>query len=316
MTKQRLTLKKSVLALLAIILLTGLLTACMSSEEEEPEANLPAEDFQLTQEISASGEVVPSNWVYLYYPSGATDLEFFVKEGELVEENAILATTNDIRLDTALTQAENALAGAELAYDILMKPAADDAIARARAALANAEANLENQKLYYNSDAVLDAAQADVDAALAALSALEAGPSEEQIAAAELDIKTAQAALAQAQTGFDLIAPFAGTIVEINAKTGEAINAGQPLMILADLNNLQVVTTDLSEIDIARLVVGLRAEILFDAFPEQTFFGTITQIAEKSTGTSSVYYDVVLSLDEVPVGLRWGMTAFIDFPIE
>jgi multidrug resistance efflux pump len=306
--------KKS-LYILFVILLTLVLSACMP-EEEAPEVNLPSDNLNLSQEISASGEVVPEKWVNLSFPSGATDLEFFVSEGEEVRANALIATSNDIRLVTALTQAQTTLEKARLAYDQLMDPPAAELVAQAKAALANAEANLERQKYLFASDITLDAAQADVDAARENLASIEAGASDTQIQAALLDIQTAEAALKQAEKAFDLFAPFAGTIVDINARPGEAIGAAQPLMTLADLDNLQVVTTDLSEIDVAQLVVGLKAEIVFDAIPNQTFWGTVTRISDKSTGTSSVNFEVILDLDEIPDGLRWGMTAYITFPIE
>lgn len=314
MTIKKLINKKS-LYILFVLLITVTLSACMPTEEE-PAVTLPSDNLSLSQEISASGEVVPEKWVYLSYPGGATDLEFMVSEGEQVRANALLATSNDIRLVTALTQAQTTLEKARLAYDQLMDPPAAELLAQAKAALANAEANLERQKYLFASDITLDAAQADVDAAQENLASIEAGASDTQIQAALLDIQTAEAALKQAEKAFDLFAPFAGTIVEINARPGEAIGAAQPLMTLADLSNLQVVTTDLGEIDVAQLVVGLKAEIVFDAIPNQTFWGTVTRISDKSTGTSSVNYEVILDLDEIPDGLRWGMTAYITFPIE
>jgi multidrug efflux pump subunit AcrA (membrane-fusion protein) len=315
MTSKRLYHKNIGKLLLIIILLSMFLTAC-GPKEDEPEVDLSPTELVLTQEIRASGEVFPKNWVYLSYPSGATDLEFFVSEGDQVKENDLLVTSNDIRLVTALTQAKTNLEKAQLAYDQLLEPPAAELLASAKAALANAEANLERQKNLFASDLTLDAAQADVDAAQENLSAIEAGATDAQIQAAKLDIETAEAAYNQAQNAFDLYAPFSGTVVEIHARQGEAIGAAQPLITLADLSDLQIVTTDLSEVDVTQLVIGLKAEIVFDALPDQTFLGTVTHIAFKSTGTSSVNYEVILTLDEIPESLRWGMSAFISFPIE
>jgi len=105
-------------------------------------------------------------------------------------------------------------------------------------------------------------------------------------------------------------------VVEINVKSRENIGAFQPVLVMADLENLQVVTTDLSEVDVTKLEVGQRADIIFDAMSDQTFSARIEKIADKSSGVSSVYYEVILSMDEVPKDLRWGMTAFITFPLE
>jgi HlyD family secretion protein len=299
---------------LIILLLAGSLSAC-APEVEAQEVNEPTviEDIQFEEEISASGEVVPVTWVNLFYPNGATDLEFLVDVGETVKKGDVLVTSNSVNLEAVLVQAEAALAQAKLAYEDLTSPPSEAALAAAEAALMSAESALETQKYYYARDDELDAAQAQIDAARANLDALNEGASDEQIAAAELNVSTAEIALEQAKAAFDLVAPFSGTIVEINAKDGGAIGAGQPLIVLADLEDLQIVTTDLSEIDITKLQVGMVAEILFDALPNQTFLGTITSISEKSTGTSSVYFNVYLKLDEIPAGLRWGMTAYINF---
>jgi HlyD family secretion protein len=64
------------------------------------------------------------------------------------------------------------------------------------------------------------------------------------------------------------------------------------------------------------LRVGQTATIFFDALSDQSFTGTVERIADKSSGVTSVYYEVTLTLDQVPAGLRWGMTAFVVFPVE
>ena len=310
------SLLKTNLIFIIILLLAGTLSAC-APEAEAQDANetIVVEDVQFDEEISASGEVVPVTWVNLFYPNGATDLEFFVEVGDTVRKGDVLATSNSINLQAALAQAEATLARTQLAYDDLTSPPSAAALTSAEAALKSAESALETQKYYYARDDELDAAQAQIDAARANLDALNEGASDEQIAAAEMDLNTAEVAVEQAKAAFDLVAPFSGTVVEVNAKDGGAIGAGQPLIVLADLDNLQIVTTDLSEIDITKVDVGMVAEILFDALPNQTFYGTITRISEKSTGTSSVYFDVFLTLDEIPDGLRWGMTAYINFSL-
>lgn len=290
-----------------------LLTGCISETEE---SNLPTETTNFTQELSASGEVVPAKWVTLTFPSGATELKVYVEEGQNVSEGRLLVESKDTRLLAALYQAEAGLARAQFAYDQTINAPSDAVLANARSLLANAEANLESQEFLLAIDSVIDAAEADVEAAKANLAEVEKGASDEEIEAAEMELQAAEYNYEQAKTAFVIRAPFSGTIVEVNAKSGEAIPAFQPLIVLADLSDLQIVTTDLSEVDVAQLEVGQIAEIVFDAISDRTFIGQIEKIANKSTGVSSVYYEVVLTLEEIPEELRWGMTAFIIFPIE
>jgi HlyD family secretion protein len=315
MKQQYAVLHKSLILVFLSLLLVGILAACTTGGEEEQET--PTESIpSLTQELSASGEVVPVKWVVLTYPSGATDLIVKVAEGDEVTQNEVLVQSDDPRLLAALYQAESTLARAQFAYDQVNNPPSEAALASARSAVANAEANLDRQDSIGASDLFVDAAQADLDAAQAALDELQKRASSTELAAVENDLKAAEYALQQAKEAFDLKAPFTGRIVELYVKDGEAIGAFQPVLTLADLSVLQVVTTDLSEVDVARLRVGQTANIVFDAISDRTFSATIEKIADKSTGVSSVYYEVTLSLAEIPAELRWGMTAFIVFPIQ
>ena len=91
-------------------------------------------------------------------------------------------------------------------------------------------------------------------------------------------LKQAQANLTNAEAQVDsarqtlsdleLKAPFSGVVSQIKVRTGEWVIAGQPVMMLADLSQLQVETTDLSEIDVARLSEGNTAVVTFDALPD------------------------------------------------
>ena len=315
MNRIRLLIKRPAIFWAIIIILTFLLTGCASAEDDRDNSILIDETF-LVEEVSASGQVVPINWVYLSYPNGATDLVFKVTEGDEVTRNDLLVTSDNLQLLSALFQAQSALARAQSVYDQLNSAPTSAALASAKAALANAEANLDRFEFQGALESSLDAAQADIDAAEANIEALQKRPSTEDMTAAENDIRAAEWALKHAEEAFDIKAPFSGTVVEIYAKEGETIGAGQPLLILADLSTFQVVTTDLSEIDAARLTVGQPADIVLDAIPDQIFTGRVIRIADKSSGTSSVYYEVTLTLDEIPANLRWGMTAYITFPVE
>ncbi len=82
--------------------------------------------------------------------------------------------------------------------------------------------------------------------------------------------------------------------------------------MLADLDSLRVKTTDLTEIDVINFEVGYLTEITFDAIPDEVFSGEIIEISIKATDGLGVNYTVVIELDEIPDGARWGMTVFVD----
>ena len=78
------------------------------------------------------------------------------------------------------------------------------------------------------------------------------------------------------------------------------IAPGQPLLTLGDLATLRVETTDLDEIDVARVALGQQVDVTFDALPEQVFVGRVTRISPMAApGSGGVNYTVVIALDEV-----------------
>ena len=144
------------------------------------------------------------------------------------------------------------------------------------------------------------------------------GPDPKDVKVAQARVDNARVALAAAQARLDdleLRAPFDGTVSEVNVKIGEWANPGQPVLVLADLEHLQVETTDLNEIDAARVAVGSPVLVTFDALPGVQVDGVVFSIAPKASEGSGVNYKVIVRLDEIPAALRWGMTAFTDIEV-
>jgi multidrug efflux pump subunit AcrA (membrane-fusion protein) len=78
---------------------------------------------------------------------------------------------------------------------------------------------------------------------------------------------------------------------------------------------LRVETTDLNEIDVAGIAEGASVNISFDALPGEEVPGTVTRIAPKASEGSGVNFTVIIEMDEIPEGIRWGMTAFVDIEV-
>lgn len=168
-------------------------------------------------------------------------------------------------------------------------------------------------------DADVWAASADYLSAEASYDSVVAGSSVEAIAVAQAQVDSAQAALDRTRLQLEyaeLRAPFSGTVGDIFIRANQYINAGVPALTLADLTNLQVETTDLNEIDVADIDEGDTAEVTFDALPGEAVNGTLISISPRAEEGTGVNFTVIIALDEVPEGLRWGMTAFVDIPID
>jgi multidrug efflux pump subunit AcrA (membrane-fusion protein) len=146
-----------------------------------------------------------------------------------------------------------------------------------------------------------------------------AGPLADDLALAQARLETAQAALEAAQAALDsqtLQAPFAGTVTEIYSRAGEWITPGMPVLVLADISWLQVETTDLNEIDMAQVRTGDAVRVSFDALPEVIVDGRVVYISPQAAAGAGVNYTTVIDLGQIPEGLRWGMSAFVDITLE
>lgn len=195
--------------------------------------------------------------------------------------------------------------------------AADEALAAAQAQLDALKEGAGDQVRAV--DAAVWAAAAQQDIAEAQLALLRAGAKAEEIAVAEASVVQAEAALEVARVAMDrseIRAPFAGTVGAVHVRMGELVVPGQPMVALGDLGTLRVETTDLDEIDVARVAVGQQVALTFDALPEQVFSGRVTRISPMSDpGAGGVHYTVVVEMDEIDPAIRWGMTAFVDIEL-
>jgi multidrug efflux pump subunit AcrA (membrane-fusion protein) len=182
---------------------------------------------------------------------------------------------------------------------------------------AQADYNAAVKRLQYETE--LAVAQANLKKALDDYAIWKQGPDPKDVAVAQARLDNAKTALAAAEArleDLELRAPFSGTLSEVNVRLGEWINPGQPVLVLADLADLHVETTDLNEIDAARVNVGDKVIVTFDALPGVQVTGVIKSIAPKASEGSGVNYTAVITLDELPALLRWGMTAFVDIEVE
>jgi multidrug resistance efflux pump len=231
-----------------------------------------------------------------------------------------------------LALAEDKVTQAERAFNLYSGRADNDPNkANARSNLANArqlrDTILRNLNWYLGSpdeilQGLLDAdvayAEARVAEAERQLEELKDGPdpdalelAQARIANAEVQLSAARAALSD----LELHAPFAGTVTRLYLRSSEWLTPGQPILLLADLKKLYIETTDLNEIDVARVDVGDTAIVTFDALPEVVVSGVVTRIADKATEGSGVNYTVVIELSEIPEKLLWDMTAFVDIEV-
>jgi HlyD family secretion protein len=149
-------------------------------------------------------------------------------------------------------------------------------------------------------------AQLDVDR-------LKDGPDPNELAAAELKVSMAKSNLAQSQADLDaatIVAPFAGTIMEVRARIGDTVNGA--FITLADLST-PTLDTYFDETDLDKVVAGNEVDVTFDALPDVVFTGHLKRVDPSLTQSmnSSLLHAVAIldgdkpqDLSKMPVGLN------------
>jgi HlyD family secretion protein len=226
---------------------------------------------------------------------------------------------NQAGMDTveALDAMKERLEAARAAFEpYRYHPSSDPVRKERKEALDQAQAdyNAAVRRLQYEYD--LQVAQAQLDKALADYAILQAGPDPNKVRLAEARLANAQTQLAAAQASLDhltLTAPFDGTIAAINIHSGEWVVPGQPVLTLADLTQLRVETTDLSERDVPRVKLGQPVAIFIKALGQEVS-GRVSDISPLADSLGGdVVYKAIIELDELPPGLRAGMSVEVHF---
>jgi RND family efflux transporter MFP subunit len=166
----------------------------------------------------------------------------------------------------------------------------------------NANYNAYQLALQTHDKAIADA-QANIANNNSSSSVVEA-----QIAQAKASVESAQARLVNAQ----IVAPFSGTVTQFDAKIGQFAPPSTPLISIMSDTGYEV-DAGVSEIDIGKVSVGDVATMTLDAFPGETFTGTVFYIAPAETNTGGVIsYQVKISFSKIDPRLKSGLTANID----
>jgi multidrug resistance efflux pump len=169
----------------------------------------------------------------------------------------------------------------------------------------------------------VDQAQADVAIAQAQLAKsqrdyeiLQNGPDPDTVQLAKARQATAQAQLTAAEAALkdlELRSPFDGTITRLDIQANEWVTPGQPVLLVSDLQNLRVETTDLSERDVPQIEIGQAVTVKVDALA-QDIPGSVLEIAPLAdTLGGDVVYKTTIQLESPPAGLRAGMSVEVQF---
>jgi HlyD family secretion protein len=257
-------------------------------------------DLRVT--VTATGTVEPTNMVEISSELSGTLKSVNVDFNDTVTEGMVLA-----ELDTTKLEAQLAVSKASL----------DSAIARvaiSQATWAETRERYEtSQSLEERGIAAHQTFVADRAAYVRAQAALQSAMADRALAEADLDLH--QAELAKAC----ICSPIDGVILDRAVDAGQIVAAALSAPVLftvaEDLAQMEL-QVDIDEADIGRTAVDNKAVFTVDAYDDRQFPAEISEIRfAPLTVDGVVTYKAILSVDNVDLLLRPGMTATADITV-
>lgn len=271
----------------------------LSGNKKDEQVSFVTEEVapaNIQNSITATGSVEPVDTVAVgTQVSGIID-KIYVDFNSTVKKGQVLAVLDTKNLTSTLNSAKANLQSAQANLQ------------SANAALGYQRANYNRYKALYQKGLV-----SANDFESARLSYRQA---EEQVAMIKESVVAAQESVRTAQTNLGyatIVSPIDGTIINKYVAEGQTVAASfstpELFGVARDLKKMQVLA-DVDEADIGDVRPGESATFTVDAYPDDTFQGTVQQVRlGGSTSNNVVTYKVVISTSNADLKLKPGMTA-------
>lgn len=242
----------------------------------------------VVQSVSANGTLNPVRMVNVGTQVSGTVAKLLVDYNDKVEQGQVL-----LNLDNAIYEAQWRQSSA--------------ALTGAKAALALAQANQNRLKGLLAGEYV---------------TAQEYDQAVKERQSSQAMVDQAQATLEKDRVNLNytvIRSPVSGVVVERMVDVGQTVAASFQtptlIRIAQDLTKMQI-DSSFAESDIGGIKVGQAAQFSVDAFPNETFRGSVTQIRlSPIIDQNVVTYDVVITVDNPKLQLFPGMTAYVNIGI-
>lgn len=248
----------------------------------------------ITSFVSGSAKIQPEIQVKVSARVSAKLIELGVEEGDYVKKGQFLARLKQTDYKAAVDQAKSNLKYAEAGYN-------------------KAKNEYERSKTLFN-DNLISKAELEITKS-----------SYEQ---AQAQVEQNRAALKRSQDELSetvIYSPMEGTVSKLNKKVGEMVQGSQftldVIMVISDLTKM-VAETEIDENDVIFVSKHDTAKIGIDAYPDTTFKGIVTEIANtgETQGAGSqeevTNFLVKVAMLEKPKGIRPEMSATVDILTE
>src|SRR6476660_2988014 len=333
---------KKIVIILGVVILLGAIVGFTVNQSQKNVITVQTGKVakqDISSQVTASGQIKPKTIVNVGANAMGRIVRLFVKEGDTVKKNQILA-----QLENVQSAADVAMTRATLSSSETDAVAAEAALNTAQAQLKSSTADFGRTKLEYEraqslyKDALIS--KADYDIKKTAYEVADAVHAQDvaRVAQAKAQVDSAEGHVGQAKAQLTRVndvlskttynAPFDGTVTNLPVHEGETVvmgiqnSPGSTLMTVADMS---IITAEVQvdETDIVNVRLDQPAEVTIDAIPNQTFKGKVSEIGDnaiiRSTGVSTSQslsggqeakdFKVVITLTDPPPNLRPGLSA-------
>jgi HlyD family secretion protein len=276
-----------------------------------------------------------------YYKKGApepTVTTLQVSRGDIVDQVGATGTLQAVTTVQVGTQVSGIIQDLYADFNSIVKKGQviarldpsllQTALDTAKANLVNAQANLERQKVALDDANVkLKRAQELFAKNLAPRTDLEtaqvaAKQADAQLKSTQSQIVQAEAAVNKAKVDLDhtiITAPIDGIVTSRNVDKGQTVASSMQaptlFIIAADLTKMQV-NANIDESDVGRMRPGQTVRFRVDAYPNDTFIGTVQQVRLNPTTVQNVVtYSTVIDVPNPDYRLMPGMTANLNIEV-
>jgi membrane fusion protein, macrolide-specific efflux system len=295
--------RKAVMIAAAVVALSGAVGVWRFAQSDAaPTAALRLHTVALgdvEDTVSAVGSLQPRNYVDVGTQVSGQLRKIHVEIGDRVTQGQLLAEIDPTVYETrvAADQAQLKVLKANLL--------------ERKVQLELAEKQFDRQRRLRETRAASEEAFDTADAARKQLAA--------QIMALEANSQQVEASLRadQANLGYTRIyAPMSGTVIDVNAKQGQTLNANQQAPIILRIADLDMMTvqTQVSEADVARLKLGMTARFTTLGRPDRKRAGKLRQILPTpDTVNNVVLYNCLFDVPNPDLDLLPKMSAQVFF---
>jgi HlyD family secretion protein len=252
--------------------------------------------------VDATGALAPVTTVQVGSQVSGTVKALFVDYNAHVKKGQVIAELDPSLFQTQVDQARATLIKSQSDVD-RAKVEVDDSASKFKRAQ-----ELWDQKLISRND--LETAQT---------TAMQA---EASLKSAEAQVTQARASLNQAQVNLEhtiIRSPIDGTVISRSVDVGQTVAASMSAptlyLIAQDLTHMQV-SASIDEADIGRIQTGQLVSFRVDAYPQETFRGTVKQVRlDAKTDQNVVSYTTMIDVPNQDLRLKPGMTANVTVQI-